>query len=159
MYLWLNKQTQSAKLVIWSKTSWQIDWCCGLPTSALANHFFLRFQACSDLLAKRLLTDISLLSHLAKHSKQPSTANSKTTTPRRHKTTVPPPSQQQQQQQQNCLLFCPNCHRIRRDTIMQIQDNYLDIQTLLFGNQSLRTHQNEFICKKVNEFIRRTRRF
>ena len=63
--------------------------------------FFLRFQACSDLLHKHLLTGISLLSRLAKHSKQPPTANSKTTTTlRRHKTTVPPQSQQQQQQQQ-----------------------------------------------------------
>ena len=28
---------------------------------------------------------------------------------------------------------------------MQIEDNYLDIQILLFGNRSLGTHQNEFI--------------
>ena len=28
---------------------------------------------------------------------------------------------------------------------MQIEDNYLDIQILFFGNQSLGTHQNEFI--------------
>ena len=57
------------------------------------------------------------------------------------------------------LLLCPNYHDIRRDTLMQIEDNYLDIQILLFGNRSLGTHQNEFIFKKVHEFIRRTRRF
>ena len=57
------------------------------------------------------------------------------------------------------LLLCPNYHDIRKDTLMQIEDNYLDIQILLFGNRSLGTHQNEFIFKKVHEFIRRTRRF
>ena len=57
------------------------------------------------------------------------------------------------------LLLCPNYHDIRRDTLMPIEDNYLDIQILLFGNRSLGTHQNEFIFKKVHEFIRRTRRF
>ena len=57
------------------------------------------------------------------------------------------------------LLLCPNYHDIRRDTLMQIEDSYLDIQMLLFDNQSLGSHQNEFIFKKVHEFIRRTRRF
>ena len=57
------------------------------------------------------------------------------------------------------LILCPNCNDIRRDTLMQIEDNYLDIRILLFGNRSLGTHQNEFIFKKVHEFIRRTRRF
>ena len=58
----------------------------------------------------------------------------------------------------NCrtLFFCPNYHHIRIDTIMQIEDNYSDIQTLLFGNQSIGTNQNELIFKNVQKFIRRT---
>ena len=57
------------------------------------------------------------------------------------------------------LLLCPNYHDIRRDTFIQIEDNYLHIQILLFGNQSHGTHQNEFIFKKGHECIQRTRRF
>ena len=30
------------------------------------------------------------------------------------------------------LLLCPNCHHIRKDTTIQIEDNYLDNQTSLF---------------------------
>ena len=51
------------------------------------------------------------------------------------------------------LLLCPNYHDIQRDTLMQIEDNYLDIQILLFGNRLLGTHQSEFIFKKVHECI------
>ena len=54
------------------------------------------------------------------------------------------------------LLFCPDYRHIHIDTIIQKQDNYSDIQTLLFGNQSLGTHRNEFM---FTEFIGRTRRF
>ena len=43
------------------------------------------------------------------------------------------------------LLLCPNYHDIQRDTLMRTEDNYLEIQILLFGNRSLGTHQNEFI--------------
>ena len=57
------------------------------------------------------------------------------------------------------LLLCPNYYDIRRDTIMQIENKYSDIQISLFGNPSLGTHQNEFIFLKIHEFIRRTRRF
>ena len=46
------------------------------------------------------------------------------------------------------LLLCPHYHDIRRNTLMQIEDNYLDIQILLFGNRSLGTHQKESIFKK-----------
>ena len=42
---------------------------------------------------------------------------------------------------------------------MQIEDNYLDIETLLFGNQSLGRPLKRIQVKKVHEFIRRTQRF
>ena len=57
------------------------------------------------------------------------------------------------------LLFCPSHHHIRIDTNMHIEDNYLDIQTLPFGKQSLGVHQNEFIFKNLHEFKGQTRRF
>ena len=38
------------------------------------------------------------------------------------------------------LLFCPDYDHIRRDAIMHTEDNYLNIETLFSGNQSLRTH-------------------
>ena len=57
------------------------------------------------------------------------------------------------------FLFCPDYHNIPIDTMMQIEDNSLDIQTLLFANKSLGTHQNEYTFKNLQEFIRRTRRF
>ena len=46
------------------------------------------------------------------------------------------------------LLLRPNYHHIRRDTIMLIEDNYLDIQILLFSNQSLGTIKTNSYFKK-----------
>ena len=42
--------------------------------------------------------------------------------------------------EEHFLLFCPDYDHIRRDAIMHIEDNYLNIETLFSGNQSLRTH-------------------
>ena len=57
------------------------------------------------------------------------------------------------------LLFCPNDQNERINTIMHLQDKYLDNQTLLFGDQSLGPRANETTFKNVHDYIRVTRRF
>ena len=42
---------------------------------------------------------------------------------------------------------------------MLLEDKYLDIHTLLFGDQSLGPQANKTISKNVHEYIRLTRHF
>ena len=42
---------------------------------------------------------------------------------------------------------------------MDLEDDYLDIHTLHFGDQSLGPRVNETIFDNVREYIRQTRRF
>ena len=57
------------------------------------------------------------------------------------------------------LLFCPNYQNERINTIRHLEDNYIDIHTLLFCDQSLGPRVNETIFENVQEYIRQTRRF
>ena len=58
------------------------------------------------------------------------------------------------------LLFCPNYQIERINTIMHLQELYLNIHAFLFGDQSLGTYANETTFKKiVYEYVRQTRRF
>ena len=57
------------------------------------------------------------------------------------------------------LLFCPNYQNERINTISHLEDNYIDIHTLLFGNQSLGPRVNKTVFETVQEYIRQTRRF
>ena len=57
------------------------------------------------------------------------------------------------------LLFCPNYQNERINTISHLEDNYIDIHTLLFGDQSLGPRVNETVSENVQEYIRQTRRF
>ena len=43
------------------------------------------------------------------------------------------------------LLFCLNYQNERKNTIMHLEDEHLDIHTLLFGGQSLGPRVNEAI--------------
>ena len=42
-------------------------------------------------------------------------------------------------------LFCPNYQTGRKNTIMNLQDDYLNTDTLLIGNQSFASHANDSI--------------
>ena len=57
------------------------------------------------------------------------------------------------------LVFRQNYQNERIDMIMHLEDNYVDIHTLPFGDQSLGPRVNETIFKNVQESIRQTRRF
>ena len=50
------------------------------------------------------------------------------------------------------LLFCPNYQNERINSIRHLEDNnYIDIHTLLFGDQSLGPRVNETIFENVQE--------
>ena len=57
------------------------------------------------------------------------------------------------------LLFCLNYQNERKNTIMHLEDEHLDIHTLLFGGQSLGPRPTETVFENVQEYIRQTRRF
>ena len=57
------------------------------------------------------------------------------------------------------LLFCPNYQNERINTIRHLGNNYIDIHTLLFGDQSLGPLVNETVFENVQKYIRQTRRF
>ena len=56
-------------------------------------------------------------------------------------------------------LFCPNYQDECTNKIIHVEDKYLDIHTLLLGDQSLGSRVNETIFENVQEYIRQTRRF
>ena len=49
------------------------------------------------------------------------------------------------------LLFCPNYQNERIDTIRHLENNYIDIHTLLFGDLSLGPRVNETVFENVQE--------
>ena len=57
------------------------------------------------------------------------------------------------------LLFCPNYQNERINTIRHVENNYIDIQTWLFGDLSLGPRVNETVFENVQKYIRQTRRF
>ena len=57
------------------------------------------------------------------------------------------------------FLFCPNYQNEHITTIRHLKENYLDIHTLLFGDQSLGPLVNETVFENVQKYIRQTRRF
>ena len=57
------------------------------------------------------------------------------------------------------LLFCPNYQNECINTIRHLGNNYIEIHTLLFGDQSLGPLVNETVFENVQKYIRQTRRF
>ena len=60
---------------------------------------------------------------------------------------------------EHILLFCLNYQNERINTIRHLGNNYIDIHTLLFGDQSLGPLVNETVFENVQKYIRQTRRF
>ena len=56
------------------------------------------------------------------------------------------------------LLFCPN-YQNERINFRHLNDNYMYIHTLLFGDQSLGPRVNETVFENVQEYLKQTRRF
>ena len=58
------------------------------------------------------------------------------------------------------LLFCPNYQNECINSIRHLEDNnYIDIHTLLFCDQSLGPRVNETVFENVQEYLKQTRRF
>lgn len=57
------------------------------------------------------------------------------------------------------LLFCPLYALIRSNTILTIKDRHRTTNLLLFGSEELSLSENAIICAKVQEFIKKSKRF